>query len=58
VKKFLAFLLIVSASLGFIYFKSKRKEKIVPVKTATVKRGKIKKNSGTHLRNRDHSKEK
>jgi len=43
VKKFLAFLLIVSASLGFIYFKSKKKEKIVPVKTATVKRGKIKK---------------
>ena len=42
-KKFLAFLLIVSASLGFIYFKSKKKEKIVPVKTATVKRGKIKK---------------
>ena len=42
-KKFLAFLLIVSASLGFIYFKSKKKEKIVLVKTATVKRGKIKK---------------
>jgi len=43
VKKFLAFLLIVSVSLSFVYyFKSKKGEKVVPVETAVVKRGEVK----------------
>ncbi|TCK06585.1 efflux RND transporter periplasmic adaptor subunit [Phorcysia thermohydrogeniphila] len=41
-KKFLAFLLIVLAAVGFIYFKSKKEVKIVPVETVTVKRGEVK----------------
>ena len=42
-KKFLAFLLIVSVSLSFVYyFKSRKGEKIVPVETAVVKRGEVK----------------
>ena len=42
-KKFLAFLLIVSVSLSSVYyFKSKKGERVVPVETAVVKRGEVK----------------
>jgi HlyD family secretion protein/macrolide-specific efflux system membrane fusion protein len=42
VKKFLVFLLIVLAAASFIYFKSRKEVKLVPVKTVTVKRGEVK----------------